>query len=265
VGSLQGDCRQGVPPQHCPLTLAHHTTLLLAHHHQGILTDTTPFHLIATTADSSSGTPGCPSSFWDHLKRSPRHAATFDGAMRQKDALGGAALAAAYPWGRFDCVVDVAGGNGQLLARLLRRHSRLEGILFDQEQQVERGKQVGVCVCVCVAFCVAGKGGAVCNPQASTAFLTPTPTLPPHPATPACQPPTAIFSGGGSSTKTSSLGSDLQPATCFNPLRCRRSSQGSDRWRLCCQTSCTTVSGLPDRVLCANWLGGRVAFSSSTS
>jgi hypothetical protein len=39
-------------------------------------------------------------------------------------------------------VVDVAGGNGQFLARLLAAHPKLRGTLFDLAPQVERGKQV---------------------------------------------------------------------------------------------------------------------------
>ncbi|KAI8475753.1 MAG: O-methyltransferase-domain-containing protein [Monoraphidium minutum] len=100
--------------------------------HFGVLTGRVPF-------DLSAGAGG--GDFWERLRRSPRHAATFDGAMRQKEHLGGAAAVKAGKWGRFDHVVDVAGGNGQLLARLLAAHPRLRGTLFDQPQQVARGKE----------------------------------------------------------------------------------------------------------------------------
>jgi GAF domain-containing protein len=44
---------------------------------------------------------------------------------------------------RFDSVIDVAGGNGQLLATLLARCPHLKGVLFDRPEQVARGQQVG--------------------------------------------------------------------------------------------------------------------------
>jgi hypothetical protein len=43
---------------------------------------------------------------------------------------------------RYDLMVDIAGGNGQLLAQLLSKHSSLQGVLVEQQEQVERGKKV---------------------------------------------------------------------------------------------------------------------------
>lgn len=43
---------------------------------------------------------------------------------------------------RYDVVVDIGGGNGQFLAELLSRHSALQGVLVDQQGQVERGQKV---------------------------------------------------------------------------------------------------------------------------
>lgn len=47
-----------------------------------------------------------------------------------------------YHLPRYDVVVDVGGGNGQFLAELLGRYPHLQGVLFDQQAQVDRGKQV---------------------------------------------------------------------------------------------------------------------------
>lgn len=145
-------------------------------------TGVVPYSLSPSAAAHAGG-------FWGRLRASARHGATFDGAMRQKEHLGGAAVAAAYPWhrraprgeggcghlcrcccltpahrkppgparlrahtgsplpplpiSRFDRVIDVAGGNGQLLARLLARCPALAGTLVDQPEQIERGKKVG--------------------------------------------------------------------------------------------------------------------------
>lgn len=59
-------------------------------------------------------------------------------------------------------MVDVAGGNGQFLARLLAARPRLSGTVFDLRQQVERGQKVrrraSVCVCVSRERAGAGEG-----------------------------------------------------------------------------------------------------------
>jgi hypothetical protein len=47
---------------------------------------------------------------------------------------------------RYDVIVDIAGGNGQLLAELLSKHGSLQGLLVDQQEQVERGNKVNFMV-----------------------------------------------------------------------------------------------------------------------
>lgn len=56
---------------------------------QGILTNNIPFQLW-------SGGP----DFWQHLLASPRHAATFDGAMRACNHTGAKMAVEQYPWDR---------------------------------------------------------------------------------------------------------------------------------------------------------------------
>ncbi|KIZ07130.1 O-methyltransferase family protein [Monoraphidium neglectum] len=104
----------------------------LAHLSEGLRRGVVPFKL----TELSKGR-----SFFDVVADSERHAKTFDGAMRQVDNISGGSILRAYPWRRFDHVVDVAGGNGQFLARLLAAHPKLRGTLFDLAPQVERGKQ----------------------------------------------------------------------------------------------------------------------------
>lgn len=58
---------------------------------------------------------------------------------------------------RYDVVVDIAGGNGQLLAQLLSKHSSLQGVLVDQQEQVERGKKVTLQRLFCL-LCGRGSG-----------------------------------------------------------------------------------------------------------
>jgi len=47
-----------------------------------------------------------------------------------------AAVARAYPFGRFRRLVDVGGAHGHLLATILARHKKLRGVLYDQPQVV---------------------------------------------------------------------------------------------------------------------------------
>jgi hypothetical protein len=98
---------------------------------QGIRTGKVPFELW------SGG-----QTFWQHLEANPRHAATFDAAMHEVNQFGGTAVAINYPWSRFDCVVDVAGGVGGFLADILRSNAKLQGVLFDQPAQIGRAEAV---------------------------------------------------------------------------------------------------------------------------
>jgi hypothetical protein len=73
---------------------------------------------------------------WEWRADHPEESAIFDDAMRSTTLAANSAILAAYDFGRFGTVVDVAGGNGALLAALLRAHPGMRGILFDQEHVV---------------------------------------------------------------------------------------------------------------------------------
>src|SRR5215472_6538328 len=53
------------------------------------------------------------------------------------------AIASAYDFGQWGSVIDVGGGNGVLLAEILRVHTRLRGVLADQPHVLERACQRG--------------------------------------------------------------------------------------------------------------------------
>jgi hypothetical protein len=57
--------------------------------------------------------------------------AQFNAAMRQGTLTTAAMLTTHYPFGRFRTVVDLGGGDGTLIAAILREHRALHGILFD--------------------------------------------------------------------------------------------------------------------------------------
>ncbi|MGZ6545620.1 MAG: methyltransferase [Actinomycetota bacterium] len=82
-----------------------------------------------------TGEPSFPSFFelgyWDWLEAHPNEAARFNDDMRRRTT---GLLAAALPlfdWPHDGTVVDVGGGNGLLLERLLEREPELRGIVFD--------------------------------------------------------------------------------------------------------------------------------------
>lgn len=74
--------------------------------------------------------------FADH----PEEAANFDTAMADFTAQIAMAVATAYDFSKFRRVVDVGGGNGALLAGILKAYPALQGTLFDLPQVVERAR-----------------------------------------------------------------------------------------------------------------------------
>lgn len=78
---------------------------------------------------------------WEYYKSHPEAAARFDGAMRAMTSGISPAVAGAYDFSRFRVVVDVGGGDGTLLAEILRAHPGVRGILFDRPDVVARAQQ----------------------------------------------------------------------------------------------------------------------------
>src|SRR5215203_1642334 len=73
---------------------------------------------------------------WDYQSRHPELAAHFNAFMTQRSLINQAALVAAYDFSRFGTIVDVGGGQGQLLAAVLHASPETHGILFDQPDVV---------------------------------------------------------------------------------------------------------------------------------
>jgi hypothetical protein len=80
---------------------------------------------------------------WEYLQQNPEVARIFDDAMTDFSALVGPAIASAYDFGHWGSIMDVGGGNGILLAAILKLHSGLRGVLADRPQVLERAKQRG--------------------------------------------------------------------------------------------------------------------------
>ena len=75
-------------------------------------------------------------SVFGWYQRNPERGAIFDGAMTDFSRQETEAMLAAYDFNGIGHLVDVGGGRGELLQRLLRAHPAMRGTLFDQPQVV---------------------------------------------------------------------------------------------------------------------------------
>lgn len=80
---------------------------------------------------------------FDYLKTDPETAGIFDDAMTSMSALVGPAIASAYDFGRWGSLMDVGGGNGILLAAILKAHPGLRGVLADLPHTLGRATDRG--------------------------------------------------------------------------------------------------------------------------
>ncbi|MGB2666566.1 MAG: methyltransferase [Candidatus Acidiferrum sp.] len=81
---------------------------------------------------------------WEYLKQHPEQARIFDDAMTDMSAIVGPMVAVAYDFGRWGSVMDVGGGNGSLLASVLKAHPETRGVLADVPHVLERAQQRGI-------------------------------------------------------------------------------------------------------------------------
>jgi hypothetical protein len=75
---------------------------------------------------------------WDYRSRHPEETRIFDRAMASGTELFAEAVLTAYDFGGFEHVVDVGGGDGMFLSKILARHARIRGTLFDQPHVIAR-------------------------------------------------------------------------------------------------------------------------------
>lgn len=103
-----------------------------------------PFEHILDTV--RTGTPGLETAFgmglFEYLAQRPGSAATFDAAMSERTAAFAPGVAGTYDFSDIRSIVDVGGGQGTLLAEILRRHSHLHGTLFETAAVAARAEAV---------------------------------------------------------------------------------------------------------------------------
>ncbi|HEY7143617.1 MAG TPA: methyltransferase [Streptosporangiaceae bacterium] len=79
-------------------------------------------------------------SLYEHLERDPADAEIFDRAMQERAGPVAATLAENYPFENARTVIDVGGGNGELLKGILSAHHQLNGICVDRAVTCERAE-----------------------------------------------------------------------------------------------------------------------------
>jgi hypothetical protein len=78
---------------------------------------------------------------FEYMKTHPETARVFDDAMTNMSELVGPAIATAYDFGKWGSLMDIGGGNGMLLASILKAHPELRGVLADLPHTLERARQ----------------------------------------------------------------------------------------------------------------------------
>ncbi|MFD9419693.1 methyltransferase [Streptomyces goshikiensis] len=95
-------------------------------------------HSVRTGGDGFARLHG--QGHFDHFAGHPPLADLFDRAMAASAGMFDP-IAELVDFSGAAVVVDIAGGNGQLLAQLLTRHPHLRGILFERDQAVDAARE----------------------------------------------------------------------------------------------------------------------------
>jgi len=80
-------------------------------------------------------------NLFDYLAQNPESAKIFDESMTNASAIESATIAASYDFSSIQTLVDVAGGEGLLIASILKSNPTLKGVLFDRPYVIERAKR----------------------------------------------------------------------------------------------------------------------------
>ncbi|MEU6119880.1 methyltransferase [Streptomyces sp. NPDC047117] len=78
--------------------------------------------------------------FWADLRADPARTADYDAQMAVDVTAWAEAVLPVYDWAALGRLVDIGGGNGTMLAALLRAHPGLRGTVFDQPETVRAAR-----------------------------------------------------------------------------------------------------------------------------
>jgi copper chaperone CopZ len=88
-----------------------------------------------TAIEKVYGTP-----IFEYFKQHPKEAQVFNDAMTSFSMMDSPAVVDAYSFEGIHSIVDVAGGHGLLLAKILDRHAGMRGTLYDLPEVMEGAK-----------------------------------------------------------------------------------------------------------------------------
>lgn len=74
---------------------------------------------------------------WKYFQQNPEDAAVFNDSMSSVTAATNEAILSLYDFSNFGTVVDVGGGHGGLITSILKRNSKVKGVLFDAPEVIE--------------------------------------------------------------------------------------------------------------------------------
>lgn len=98
------------------------------------------WHSVSTGRPAFDRVFGLP--HFQHLSRNPQAARVFDEAMTSRSGQENEAIVAAYDFSGLECVVDIGGGQGSLLASILRVTPSTKAILFDVPHVIATARTV---------------------------------------------------------------------------------------------------------------------------
>jgi len=81
-------------------------------------------------------------TFFQYMTEHPDRHKIYDAAMEGFAVPETESMVDAYDFSQFRTVIDVGGGNGLVLASILRRHEGIEGILFDLPPVADRARAI---------------------------------------------------------------------------------------------------------------------------
>jgi hypothetical protein len=80
-------------------------------------------------------------AFFDYIAADPQRSATVGKAMVGIYGPEGPKIAAGYPFGRFNTLIDIGGGQGHIVAEILKQHHELQGALLDLPPTADLARQ----------------------------------------------------------------------------------------------------------------------------
>lgn len=78
---------------------------------------------------------------FEYLTKNPDEGKIFDRMMTDIHGDESAPMVEAYDFSDYDTVVDIGGGNGELITSILNKNSKVRGVLFDLPDVINRAKE----------------------------------------------------------------------------------------------------------------------------